>query len=200
MTEETNNKNHDNDKDKNSTTGLSWLKTLFGLSVFGMGLYIIATPSLFARVDDIWRGKSQEQVRVTLKSQIIHYRKNRVFAKTLADLPAYVSGPLNNNYKQKYEFLIDVNNQEAFVYSLGKEKSFNEKIAGNRFIRYSHIGGVFILDNKPYGVICVIRSPINQPITIQPFVQNNQVVCPSSARAVFKFTTDKNNKLIEKWL
>lgn len=199
--EEKNNKNNANSKKLLPWT--SWhsgLDILLVFSIFGIGLYIIAMPSFFARVDDIWRGKSQEQVRVTLKSQIIHYRKNRVFAKTLADLPAYVSGLLDNDYKKRYDFLMDVNNQAVFVYSLGREKTLSEKIAGNRFIRRSHIGAIFILDNKPHGVICLIRDSVTQPITIQPFVQDNQVVCPSGARAVFEFTTDANNKLIENWL
>jgi hypothetical protein len=197
MTEDTNNTKHQHKRLFHLPYGLD---ILLVFSIFATGLYIIAMPSFFARVDNIWKGKSQEQVRVTLKSQIIHYRKNRVFAKTLADLPAYVLGSLDNDYKTRYDFLMDVKNQAVFVYSLGKEKSLTEKIAGNRFIRYSHIGGIFILDNKPYGVICVIRSSVSKAMTIQPFVQNNQVVCPSGARAVFKFTTDKNNKLIEDWL
>ncbi|MBD2693647.1 hypothetical protein [Anabaena catenula] len=198
MAEEQNTKNHDNHKKLLPWT--SWhsgLDILLVFSIVAIGLYIIVMPSFFARVDNIWKGNSQEQVRVTLKSQIIHYRKNRIFAKTLADLPAYVSGAINNDYKKRYDFLMDVNNQAVLVYSLGREKSLGEKIAGNRFIRYSHIGGIFILDNKPHGVICLTRDSVTQPRTIQPFVQNNQVVCPSGARALLEFKTDTNNKLIE---
>ncbi|MBD2626057.1 hypothetical protein [Trichormus variabilis] len=201
MAEEKNTKNHDNHKKLLPWT--SWhsgLDILLVFSIVAIGLYIIAMPSFFAKVDNIWKGNSQEQVRVTLKSQIIHYRKNRIFAKTLADLPAYVSSSLNNDYKKRYEFLMDVNNQAVFVYSLGREKSLGEKIAGNRFIRYSHIGGIFILNNKPHGVICLTRDAVTQPRTIQPFVQNNQIVCPSGSRAVFEFKMDTNNKLIENWL
>jgi hypothetical protein len=171
----------------------SCLTSLMVISSFIYGVwYLLVAPSMFAMMDTSSWGR--EKVRVILKSQIIYYRKNRDFAKTIAQLPSYVAGELNPQYREKNSFSMQVQGNSVLIFSMRHERNLFDILTGDIHTRRtSYLGALFILDSNPKGVVCEIISPIYSLKQIQPFVQKNRVVCAANTLQRLEFKMNKDD-------